>query len=235
MIADGHAHARVVCVIFPRPVNDHAIDHEHPACGHGHGQGLCEYVACPGRVVNGHVDAGEVVRAGHDAGATIFNRGFFEVKNDRKNIARPLLDIAVQGIALVFPRGSQGRVIVAVGEDFDIRPQKRFERVERERMRGGFSENRRAVHQRGNTHGPPILVADKGFDFAVEIGHNRGLQVFDQVRGQPVRQAQKSVVPKELDLSHREHGTISEPGWDRDAGDRYRPFHREREVSPDRL
>ena len=41
VIANCHAHARVVGVVFACAVDDHAVDCEHSACWHGYGE-------CPG-------------------------------------------------------------------------------------------------------------------------------------------------------------------------------------------
>ena len=175
MVANRHAHARVVGVVFACAVDDHAVDCEHPTCWHRNGECLAQNIVCPACIVNRCGDAGEVMRSGYNAGASIFEGGFFEVKNDRKNIACPLLDIAMKIRAFVVLCCAQGRVVVAVGEDFDIGSQKRFEWVECEWMRDCFSKDRCAVHKGRNANRPTILIAYDGFDFAVNVFHDSGL------------------------------------------------------------
>ena len=105
-----------------------------------------------------------MMRSGYNAGASIFEGGFFEVKDDGVDVARPLSDIAVKIRAFVVLCRAQGGVVVAVGEDFDVGSQKRFEWVERVWMRDCFSKDRRAVHKGRDANGAAILIAYDGFD-----------------------------------------------------------------------
>ena len=204
MIAYCHAHARVVGVVFACAVDDHAVDCEHSTCWHRYGKCLAQNIVCPFCIVNRCGGAGEVMRSGNDTGASIFEGGFFEVKDDGVDVARPLSDIAMEICAFVVRCCAQGGVVVAVGEDFDIGSQKRFEWVERVWMRDCFSKDRRAVHKGRDAHGAAILIAHDGFDFAVNVFHNSRFQVFNHFFWQKVWKTEKTVVSEELDLSHGE-------------------------------
>ena len=158
----------------------------------GTGSALAQNIACPVCIVNRCGDAGEVMRSGYNAGTSIFKGGFFEVKDDGVDVARPLPDIAVEIRAFVVIRRAQGGVVVAVGEDFDIGSQERFERVECEWMCDCFSEDRRAIHEGRDTHGAAIFIAYDGFDFVVNIVHDRRFQIFNHFFWQGVWKAEKT-------------------------------------------
>ncbi len=108
-VADGHAHAGVGCVVGADAVEDEAVDEQHAAGGHGHGNSLVDNAGIddPGLLVDvvQVVDARQQVGAGYELGAAVVEVGFFQVEDDGGQRLGPLGDVAVKAVGVFWKRG----------------------------------------------------------------------------------------------------------------------------------
>ncbi len=188
-------------------VEDEAVDEQHAAGGHGHGNSLVDNTGIddPGLLVDvvQVVDAGQQVGTGYELGAAVVEVGFFEVEDDGGQRLGPLGDVAVEAVGVL---GSEveGGVIVAVFDDFDIGAQDGFERVEDREAGGDLAEDGViASHDLGEAHGGAVGAADDGLDFVFEVGPDSGFEVFYGFSGERVRQFEETVVAEKADLFWR--------------------------------
>src|SRR5262245_25223340 len=126
VVAGGHADPAAGGVVRAGAVDHQAVDRQEAARGHRARHRLVEDSRLADRLVIGNAgggEAGEEVRARDDTGAAVPQGRLLQVEDDGDDGAGPLQDVAVEVIGPFF-REPQGGVVVAVGDELDVRAEK---------------------------------------------------------------------------------------------------------------
>src|SRR5262249_22187199 len=108
----------------------------------------------------GKAEAGtprQQMRARNNPGTAVFDGCLLQIEENREDRARPLQHIPMQVVASV-PGQSQGGVIMAIGEEFDMGSEESFQRLENLRAGERLAKRSPPIPEVGYAYHPPLLV-----------------------------------------------------------------------------
>ena len=206
VVAGGKGHARALGAVPAGGVQQHAVDRHHAAGRHRQRNALLQQPGAdpPGIVLRlaARRQVGQQVAAGNQVRAAVLHAGVFQVEQDGADGARPVAHVAVQ---LDRHRGpvipaAQGKVVVAVEHQLDVRSQQRLQRGHRLGAAQRLPERGPALPDGRQAHHLAAVVAYQRFHRLLDGGGGLRLEPRHQRRRQAPRQLEKPVVAKEANL-----------------------------------